>query len=83
MRMLGHAIHDGAEYVPPELLAEWAQRDPIDRYRAHLLSEGATDQAELDEIAHRCEVEVEDAIAFAESSPWPDPAAVQQGVYAE
>lgn len=83
MRMLGHAIHDGAEYVPPELLAAWAQRDPIDRYRAHLLSEGAADQAELDEIAHRCEVEVEDAIAFAESSLWPDPAAVQQGVYAE
>ena len=26
MRMLGHAIHDGAEYVPPELLAEWEAR---------------------------------------------------------
>ena len=29
MRMLGHAIHDGAEYVPAELLAEWQARDPI------------------------------------------------------
>ena len=29
MRMLGHAIHDGAEYVPAELLAEWEARDPI------------------------------------------------------
>ena len=29
MRMLGHAIHDGAEYVPPELLEEWEARDPV------------------------------------------------------
>ena len=29
MRMLGHAIHDGAEYVPAELLAEWEAQDPL------------------------------------------------------
>ena len=40
------------------------------------------DRAELDEIDRRCEVEVDDAIAFAESSPWPDPATVFDGVYA-
>jgi pyruvate dehydrogenase E1 component alpha subunit len=83
MRMLGHAIHDGAEYVPSELLAEWEGRDPIKRFTARLLDAGVADRAELDEIDHRCEVEVEDAIAFAESSPWPDPAAVRDGVYAE
>ena len=29
MRMLGHAIHDGAEYVPNALLQEWELRDPV------------------------------------------------------
>ena len=29
LRMLGHAIHDGAEYVPRELLATWEARDPV------------------------------------------------------
>lgn len=82
MRMLGHAIHDGAEYVPPELLAEWQARDPIKRFTARLLDDGLADRAELDEIDHRCVVEVEDAIDFAESSPWPDPAHVTHGVYA-
>lgn len=82
MRMLGHAIHDGAEYVPPELLAEWAKRDPIDLYTKKLLDEGVVDQVELDEIGQRCEVEVADAIDFAEQAPWPDPATIIEGVYA-
>ncbi len=82
MRMLGHAIHDGAEYVPPALLAEWAERDPIRRYAARLIDDGAADQDELDEIDERCRREVADAVEFAEASPLPDPATVTQGVYA-
>lgn len=82
MRMLGHAIHDGAEYVPAALLAEWAERDPVRRYAARLIDDGAADQEELDEIGERCRREVADAIEYAEASPLPDPATVTQGVYA-
>jgi len=82
MRMLGHAIHDGAEYVPAELLAEWAAKDPILRFEARLVAAGVADRIELDEIGQRCQVEVEDAAAFAEASPWPEPAHVMDGVYA-
>lgn len=82
MRMLGHAIHDGAEYVPRELLTAWEAKDPIRCYEARLLAEGIADREELDEIGRRCEIEIEDAIAFAEASPWPDPATVAEGVYA-
>ncbi len=39
MRMLGHAIHDGAEYVPAGLLAEWEARDPVVGYAARLIAE--------------------------------------------
>jgi TPP-dependent pyruvate/acetoin dehydrogenase alpha subunit len=82
MRMMGHAIHDGAEYVPRELLAEWEQRDPVRCYAERLVGQGVLDQAEIDEIKHRCQVEVTDAIEYAESSPFPDPATVEEGVYA-
>jgi pyruvate dehydrogenase E1 component alpha subunit len=82
MRMLGHAIHDGAEYVPRDLLAEWEKRDPVTCYRSRLLEAGVTDETELAEIAQRVEVEIADAVAFAEASPLPEPAAVEQGVYA-
>jgi len=82
MRMLGHAVHDGAEYVPRELLAEWEARDPLDLFAAKLLAAGVADRVELEEIGRRCEVAVQDAITYAESSPWPDPATVTDGVYA-
>lgn len=82
MRMMGHAIHDGAEYVPRELLAEWETRDPVITYEARLIQANLVDQVELDEIKQRCTVEITDALHFAESSPYPDPASVTEGVYA-
>ncbi len=82
MRMLGHAIHDGAEYVPRELLAEWEAKNPVLRFEQCLLEEGLVDQAEIDEIRQRCQVEVADAIEFAEKSPYPDPETLEEGVYA-
>ena len=33
MRMHGHGAHDDARYVPAELLAEWEERDPLERQR--------------------------------------------------
>jgi pyruvate dehydrogenase E1 component alpha subunit len=81
LRMLGHAVDDGAEYVPRELLAEWEARDPVIGFRRKLSAEGIGDE-QLDEIERRCREEVEDAVAFAEASPWPDPATVIDGVYA-
>lgn len=82
MRMLGHAIHDGAEYVPRSLLDEWERRDPVITYAHRLVTQGVMDQDELDEIGHRCQVEVTEALASAEQSPLPDAASVAEGVYA-
>lgn len=82
MRMLGHAIHDGAEYVPPEMLAEWEAKDPIARYERKLLEAGIADRAYLEAVARNCREVADDAVRFAEASDWPDPATVQQGVFA-
>jgi len=81
LRMQGHAVHDGAEYVPRELLAAWEARDPVSCYRRKLAAAPATTDR-LDDIERRCRQEVEDAVAFAEASPWPDPSTVTRGVYA-
>ena len=79
--MLGHAIHDAAEYVPPELLASWEARDPVIGYRRRLAEAGVSEE-QLADVERRCSAAVEDAVEFAEASPWPDPATVTQGVYA-
>jgi pyruvate dehydrogenase E1 component alpha subunit len=82
MRMLGHAIHDGAEYVPAEVLAEWEKRDPVMRFEQRLVAEGIADAVEIAEIGERCERETVEALEYAENSRFPDPATVLEGVYA-
>jgi TPP-dependent pyruvate/acetoin dehydrogenase alpha subunit len=83
MRMRGHAIHDNMAYVPRDLLAEWERRDPIARLEHHMRERGLLDDAALAALLARLEAELDEAQAFAEASPFPDPAEVTRGVYAE
>src|SRR4051812_4669741 len=50
MRMHGHGAHDDMSYVPPEMLREWAERDPVERYERKLTAEHGFDAVELEEI---------------------------------
>lgn len=81
MRMLGHAIHDGAEYVPAELLEEWGKRDPLLSYRRQLEGDGL-DVDRLNQIDAGAKRRINEAIASAEASPVPDPSTLTDGVYA-
>jgi pyruvate dehydrogenase E1 component alpha subunit len=82
MRMLGHAIHDGAEYVPAELLEHWKARDPVAAMRRRLLEGGTVTEDQLVAIDHVAQQKVRDAIATAEAAPLPDPSTLYDGVYA-
>lgn len=81
MRMLGHAIHDGAEYVPGELLAEWERRDPVTTYAQVLVANGVEPEM-IQDIDDRVINEISRAVAAAEAAPLPDPEDVEAGVYA-
>jgi len=82
MRIRGHAEHDDASYVPPSLLEEWRRRDPIDRFEAYLRGRQVLDDATASEIEARLSKEIEEAVAFAESSPFPVGTDLTQGVFA-
>lgn len=81
MRMLGHAIHDGAEYVPPDVLADWSQRDPVLTYRARLVQAGVAGET-LEKIDAEAASRIAAAIAEAEAAPLPDPAELLNGRWA-
>jgi pyruvate dehydrogenase E1 component alpha subunit len=83
MRMHGHGAHDDMSYVPEELLAEWRDRDPIERYRERLVAEHGFEPAALDALADRVRAEMADAAERALASPMPDPADAEKGVYAD
>ena len=71
MRMDGHAIHDDASYVPPEVFVHWRQRDPIELAEAALRAQGWSD---ADGVALRAEIAEELKAALAQSpSPSPSP----------
>jgi pyruvate dehydrogenase E1 component alpha subunit len=82
LRMHGHAVHDDAAYVPPELLAEWEKRDPIARFRAWLEAEIEWSDDEQQALEAELQAVLDDAVARADASPWPDPAELVDGVYA-
>jgi len=78
MRMHGHGAHDDTRYVPPELLASWAKRDPLDIQRARLVELGVDVAA----IEAALTAEVASAAQAALAMPAPDPASATTGVYA-
>ncbi len=83
MRMLGHAVHDGAEYVPESLLNKWKHRDPLLVHERKMLARELVDDEFLTKVSEECRAIVADAVAFAEESAWPDPQTVTDGVYAD
>lgn len=80
-RRKGHAEHDDQRYVPAGELAEWEQKDPVDRYERHLLSQGITTREKLDEIVADVQREIDEDVAWAESSPMPDPEKAAYNVF--
>lgn len=82
MRMRGHAVHDGAEYVPPEMLAEWEERDPLVVFGSRLIERGEAEPGDLDAIDAECRTTVDQVVAEVEAWPMPDPANLEDGVYA-
>ena len=83
MRMRGHAEHDDMKYVPPAMLEEWAGRDPIDRYERWLVGSGHARAEELEALTAALDASLQEDLAAAEASPFPDPGSGLSGVYAD
>jgi len=80
-RFRGHSMADPATYRSPAEQEVWKSRDPIPGFAKRLIDEGISDQAKLLEITERCQARVEEAVRFAEESPWPEDSAVWEDIY--
>ncbi len=83
MRMRGHAEHDDMKYVPPKMIEEWALKDPLPRFHNDLLGQGIASKDELAGIVAAIEASLQEDLAFAEASPFPEPESAMSGVYAD
>ncbi|HEU4951360.1 MAG TPA: thiamine pyrophosphate-dependent dehydrogenase E1 component subunit alpha [Holophagaceae bacterium] len=75
-RMKGHAEHDDQRYVDKDLLAAWAEKDPLPRFEAWLALKGWTPEPGL---RGRLEAEVAAQADRALAAPWPDPSGLLVG----
>lgn len=82
-RMVGHAYRGGdvAEQRDAKLLESWRQRDPLLRLAARLRRDGV-DESALDAVAAAARTEVDEAVAFARNSPYPEVGDALKGVFA-
>ncbi len=80
-RMTGHSAHDGADYVPAKLFEEWGARDPIVRLERLMLDQGWIEPAQLEASRAAMRKEIDEAIEWAENSPYPDASELLDGVY--
>jgi TPP-dependent pyruvate/acetoin dehydrogenase alpha subunit len=74
-------VHDDAGYVPRELLAEFAAKDPLDRFRGWLEEVEEVGEDELAALEDGVAAWIDAGVAEAEASPMPDPVTATDRVY--
>jgi TPP-dependent pyruvate/acetoin dehydrogenase alpha subunit len=80
-RMTGHSAHDSGAYVPKHLWKEWEEKDPIQRCERLVESKGWLSREQIDVMHAGLRRSVDEAIEWAEKSPYPDPATLEEDVY--
>ena len=68
---------------PPDEIAAWRARDPIARLEQHMLGRGLVSGAEIGAMRERVKADLDEAVAFAEASPFPDPKDLLADMFAE
>lgn len=81
-RLRGHYEPDDQSYVDPQELAFWRARDPIRLQTQRLQADLALTSAELEAMRQRAAGRIEEALAFAQASPYPELSELTTDVYA-
>lgn len=82
-RWKGHSKSDAKKYRTREEEMDWRNnRDPIERMKRVLISEGIFSEQDAARIEAEARAEIEDAVKFAEESPMPPIEILEEDVYA-
>lgn len=69
-------------YRTEEEFLEWKRRDPIEMFGTRLLNEGVLPSQGVHEMTTTLKAEIEEAVAFAKASPFPEEDLLVRDVYA-
>ena len=82
-RYKGHSMSDPAKYRSKEEMEEYKLKDPVETTLVKLKENFGISDEEIEAINDRVKHEVEDAVKFAEESPYPNDDEILKDVYAE
>lgn len=82
-RYRGHYEGDPQIYRKPGELDAWRERDPVAAFKGRLLDSDLFDADSLAEIEADVQTQLDDAVAFAEAAPKPEPDEALAGVYGD
>src|SRR5262249_53754387 len=79
-----HAMRNAPppETRPAAEIAAWKQRDPIARLAADLIAQRLLTESELGSLQRQVHADLQEAVAFAEASPFPDPSDILVDMFA-
>ncbi|MGH2917482.1 MAG: pyruvate dehydrogenase (acetyl-transferring) E1 component subunit alpha [Solirubrobacteraceae bacterium] len=80
-RFRGHSMADPEEYRTKEQVDEWRKRDPIAVFGDELVAAGILDEDERERMDRETVERVDEAVAFADASPFPSPNALYDDIY--
>lgn len=81
-RQKGHSRFDPATYRPDDEVKRWLEKDPIQRLKTRLLKDNVLTEQKAKKIEDEVAADVEEAVEFAEESPYPEPEEALEDVYA-
>lgn len=81
-RFRGHFEGDAGSYRPKEEIEEWSKRDPLKIFKEKLLEMKVLTEKQADKIDQETLAEMDQAVKFAQESPFPEPEEALENVYA-
>ncbi len=82
-RYKGHSMSDPAKYRTKDELERYKAKDPIGVVKHAIVQNGYADDEWFEEIDKKVKAIVDEAVKFAEESPWPDPSELYKDVYVQ
>lgn len=82
-RYKGHSVSDPARYRTKEEVQEYKDRDPVKMTEAKILKDKIATSEEIAKIKAMIKTEIDEAVKFAEASPYPDPAELFEDNYTQ
>lgn len=82
-RYRGHSVSDPAKYRTKEELETYKDRDPVVMIQNKIISEKIASQKEVDAIIDAINIEIDNAMEFAENSSYPLPSELYEDNYTQ